>query len=90
VTAEVLIRWIEDLHVRVERGELDRLGPIDVGYGPLPAVLTTRLLLADYDDLEDLPTGVLESAEVAARRRELAGDFGRLLWELALLEVPSA
>ena len=90
MTAGVLTLWIADLHARLERGELDHLGPIDVGYGPLPAALTTRLLLADHDDLEHLSTGVLEPATVAARQRDLAGDFGRLLWELTLAEALSA
>jgi hypothetical protein len=48
------IPWIRDLRVRLERGDLAGLGPLDLGYGPLPlpGELVVRIMLHDWDDLE--------------------------------------
>jgi hypothetical protein len=48
------IPWIQELRIRLMRGDLAGLGPLDLGYGPLPmpGELVVRIMLHDWDDLD--------------------------------------
>ena len=49
-----LARWIEELRDRLARGDLDGVGPLELGYGtaPLPGKAVIRILLLDWAELE--------------------------------------
>src|SRR4051794_1391226 len=53
-----LARWISDLRDRLSRETLMELPPFDLGHGTrrLPGETTVRVMLADFDDLDD-PAG---------------------------------
>ena len=90
MSSATLTLWIAGLRLRLERGELDRLGSVDLGYGSLPAATSARILLADQDHLDSLPPGRLDPTTTEARRRDLDDDFGRLLQLLTEAEAQSA
>jgi hypothetical protein len=75
-----LDRWIADLRRRLARGELAGLGPFDLGdgTGDIPGERTVRVMLADLDHLDALPSHAEEWRDFPARRRDLRDDFRRL------------
>ena len=62
--------WIAELRVRLDRGDLAVLGPIDFGDGlpALPTEHTVQLMLADLDDFEDLTPDEANDPVNVARR----------------------
>jgi hypothetical protein len=76
-----LARWISDLRDRLSRGTLMELPPLDLGHGTrrLPGETTVRVMLADFDDLDD-PAGSASHDPAWHRQRlcELRDDFRRL------------
>ena len=75
-----LNRWIGNLRDRLERGELTDLDPFDLGdgTGTLPGRTTVKIMLADLDYLEQLPSNVHEPRTTFARLHDLHRDFRRL------------
>jgi hypothetical protein len=77
---DALVEWIAELRDRLKRGDLAKLGPIDIGYGTynLPAARTIQIMLGDLDDFEDMtPDEANEPANVE-RRASLRADFRAL------------
>ena len=76
-----LEHWIDELRDRLERGDLDGLAPLELGYGTrhFPAAHIVRILLLDWADLED-PAGSWggDTARRAERRHALLDDFRQL------------
>jgi hypothetical protein len=72
-----LAAWIADLRARLDRGDLATLGPVDVGHGTqiLPAQDTVRILLADLDELDELPPDAAGDPVNVARRDILLISF---------------
>jgi hypothetical protein len=75
-----LSRWIGTLPGRLARGELANLEPFDLGdgTGTLPGQTTIRIMLADLDHIEQLPSNVHEPRTPFARLHDLHRDFRRL------------
>ena len=76
-----LARWIGDLPIRLARGDLANLEPIELGYGTrhLSGEATIRIMFCDLADLAD-PDGSA-AGDPAWRRGRLCGlldDFRRL------------
>ena len=71
--------WISDLRGRVARGELDGLGTIPLdGAAVLGTATVVRIMLADLDHYDDLPSEQRRDLLVQARRELLLRDFRRL------------
>jgi hypothetical protein len=73
--------WIRDLRIRLARGDLATLLPIDIGdgTGALSAEQTIRVMVADLRDLDD-PMGSW-GGDIAWREERRSGlllDFRRL------------
>ena len=79
-TTSDLGAWIADLRSRVDHGELERLGPVDLGYGTghLAGETTIRVMLADLDHIDGLPAHARERVDLPHRRAELLDDFRQL------------
>jgi hypothetical protein len=72
-----LLAWIAELRARLDRGDLARLAPIDLGYGTyvLSAGYTIRIMLADLDGFENLTLTESVDPVYIARRANLLADF---------------
>jgi hypothetical protein len=72
-----LAAWIADLRVRLDRGDLATLGPVDVGHGTdvLPAQDTVRIMLADLDGFDEMPPDEADDPVNVARRDVLLTSF---------------
>ena len=72
-----LAAWIADLRVRLDRGDLATLGPVDVGHGTdvLPAQDTVRIMLADLDGFDEMPPDEADDPVIVARRDVLLTSF---------------
>lgn len=75
-----LDRWIDDLRGHAERGDLLELPPFNVGDGTLvlPGETTVRIMLADLDHLDGLPSAAREWLDLPNRRGALLDAFRRL------------
>jgi hypothetical protein len=69
--------WIEDLRVRIERGELKHLSPVNLDTARIDAELVARIMLADLDAFEDLPAEEYDLPDKLVHRRSVLWD---LLW----------
>jgi hypothetical protein len=72
-----LAAWIADLRVRLDRGDLATVGPVDVGHGTdvLPAQDTVRIMLADLDGFDEMPPDEADDPVNVARRDVLLTSF---------------
>ena len=72
--------WVAELRASVDRGDLAKLGSIDLGSGTaaLPAEYTVRIMLADLHDLEAMTPDEANDPVNVAHRARLLADF-RLL-----------
>ena len=73
--------WIEVIRDRLERGDFDGLGPIEVAEGTraFPAAQVVRIMLIDLDDLDRADrTGGGDPTWREERRRQLMIEFRRL------------
>ena len=72
--------WIAELRVRLDRGDLAMLDPIDIGYGTynLPAERTIQIMLADLADVEAMTPSEVNDPVNVARRASLLADFRTL------------
>ena len=75
-----LMAWIADLRVRLDRGHLEMLAPLDVGHGThaLPDEHTIRVMLADLDSFEDMTPDEANDPVNVTRRASLLADFRAL------------
>jgi hypothetical protein len=69
--------WIADLRVRLDRGDLATLGPVDVGHGTdiLPAQDTVRIMLADLDGFDEMTLDEANDPVNVARRDVVLTSF---------------
>ena len=75
-----LARWIEELRDRLARGDLDGVGPRELGYGTglLPGKTVVRVLLLDWAELESPADPRDDAAWRDERWRALLDEFRRL------------
>jgi hypothetical protein len=75
-----LAAWIADLRARLDRGDLAKLPPVDIGHGThiLPLGHTVQIMLADLDSFDDMSLDEINDPVTVARRYGLLSDF-RLL-----------
>jgi hypothetical protein len=72
--------WIDELNDRIGRGDLAAIGLVHLEGWPisLEAELAAKILLADLEDLDDLPVDERARAPIAARRLMLLDDLRQL------------
>jgi hypothetical protein len=73
-----LVAWIDDLHARVARGDLDGWDRVDVGTGTVPVGLAAQVMLADLDHDDDLTPEQRRTPVNVKRRVALLSDLLRL------------
>ena len=69
--------WITALRVRLDRGDLATLGPVDVGHGTdvLPTQDTVRIMLADLGSFDEMTSDEANDPVNVARRDVLLTSF---------------
>jgi hypothetical protein len=72
--------WVTELRARLGRGDLAKLGPLQLweDVPPMPGELMVRIMLADLDHFADLTPTHRAEPGVQRRRRALLEDFARL------------
>ena len=65
-----LAAWIANVRIRLDRGDLATIGPIDVGHGTdiLPGQDTIRIMLAELDEFDEMTPDEVDDAINVARQ----------------------
>src|SRR3712207_2257437 len=74
-----LVPWIEQLHGRLERGELRDRGPVTIGGGaPMSAAMAAGIMLSDLERRRRLPTARRHDPATLGQQRRLLEGFRQL------------
>jgi hypothetical protein len=72
-----LAEWVATLRVRLDRGDLKTLAPVDIGHGSndVPVAHLVRIMLADLESYDNMAPAEANNPVNLARRHGLLGDF---------------